>query len=235
MFKNILFSLLMASSFVANADIVHSNWVSDGDKKANLDTTTGLEWLKLSNTRGLSYNEFTANPDLFPGWRLPTSDEVSHYVRETFFASGAINDNYFDTHEMEDGFIYISKGNYKGRADSLVPDYLGQTFISSSYNISYGLYYDEASDQILRSGAQSGRDSFEALYLYDGNPNASFSKDGTNSALGFFLVSDGGATFSSNNDPYFKEIQAKDVPTPLAFSLLAFVSMLLFGRKNKLR
>lgn len=35
------------------------------------------------------------------------------------------------------------------------------------------------------------------------------------------------------NDPYFKEIQAKDVPTPLAFSLLAFVSMLLFGIKNK--
>ena len=70
---------LVALSFASHAELVSTDWKTAGDELATLDTETGIEWMDLSETDGLSINtvlSMTSAGGKFEGWRLPTEDEV---------------------------------------------------------------------------------------------------------------------------------------------------------------
>lgn len=59
-FLSVAFIALSLSSSFAHASFVHTDWKSTGDKKTTLDTSTGIEWLKLTETAGRSINDIKA-------------------------------------------------------------------------------------------------------------------------------------------------------------------------------
>lgn len=64
-------------SLGANAALVSTDWKTAGDGKATLDTQTGIEWLDLSVTDGLTIGQVKSLlPTTYAGWRLPTPEEV---------------------------------------------------------------------------------------------------------------------------------------------------------------
>lgn len=87
--KKVLLAMSIAVSalaFNANAAFVATDWQVAGDKKATLDTTTGIEWLDLTLTDGKSYSEVSALlSTTLAGWRFPTQAEV-HQMMSSFFS-----------------------------------------------------------------------------------------------------------------------------------------------------
>lgn len=65
----------------ASAEFIHSDVYVAGDSKAVLDTDTGLEWMKLSETKGTTINSHMNRDD---GWRLATQVEVAQYIYNLF-------------------------------------------------------------------------------------------------------------------------------------------------------
>lgn len=65
---------------------VETDWVSERDTRSTLDSSTGIEWLDLNETKGLSINAVMArlSGDL-KGWRLPTATEVDQML-SNFYA-----------------------------------------------------------------------------------------------------------------------------------------------------
>jgi hypothetical protein len=65
--------------FSAHAQFSNSNGVIT-------DATTGMKWLDLSHTYGLSFNNVSANLDSqFAGYRFATLDEVKQLFRDAYF------------------------------------------------------------------------------------------------------------------------------------------------------
>ncbi len=70
--------LAIASSTVSAA-LVSVDWMNPGDKLITRDTSTGLDWLKLTETNDLSYNYVSSQlgpGGAFAGMRYATSQEV---------------------------------------------------------------------------------------------------------------------------------------------------------------
>lgn len=56
---------------------VEADAFTSGDKKAVLDTATGIEWLDFDVNNAVSFNEVLASLNTtYQGWRLPTETEV---------------------------------------------------------------------------------------------------------------------------------------------------------------
>lgn len=73
--KIVLFAVMCLGAYahVAEASFIKTDWQVAGDRKAVLDSTTGIEWLNLTQTNGLSVNQVISQLDTtFKGWRLPT-------------------------------------------------------------------------------------------------------------------------------------------------------------------
>ena len=81
-FKKIaLASVFALSSIGANAELVSADWKNVGDGLSTVDTLTGIEWMDLSETSNMSFNEVEALfSSEFNGWRLPTQNEVSQLL-----------------------------------------------------------------------------------------------------------------------------------------------------------
>ncbi len=78
--RRLLFALALgAVSTGAGAALVSTDWQAAGDNLITEDTATGLQWLDLSETYGLSYefvsSQFGAGGQ-FEGFRYATQDEV---------------------------------------------------------------------------------------------------------------------------------------------------------------
>ena len=72
-------SVIFASTVTARAVITEKDLFSPGDKLLTLDSTTGLEWLDVYETRGLSYNDVAISDIggfISLGFRHATIDEV---------------------------------------------------------------------------------------------------------------------------------------------------------------
>jgi hypothetical protein len=85
-------ALIAAASMasVAKAQLTNSDWLTLGDNQILNDGSTGLQWLGLDETAGLSYN-FVASQlgtgDEFAGFRFATESQV-----DTLFADAGIPD-----------------------------------------------------------------------------------------------------------------------------------------------
>lgn len=236
MFKRaILSAFILAAGLIstqANASFEYTDWKTVGDKKAFLDGSTGQEWLRLSQTGNKSISDvlnqlFTT----YAGWRLPTNTEVTKFVTNIY---GGLN---LQFHEV------TARSNYYAM-------YLGANRFASWMGNGYktavthgGLYYDE--DGKIRvfgaymneGGAYTITMGLESSYLYNVNSRAG-------GYFGVFLVSDGGTTLSSINNPMLNinnpnapvnqvpEAPA-DVPVHAGFGLLGLLLMAFGLRRRK--
>ncbi|RKZ67885.1 MAG: hypothetical protein DRQ44_05080 [Gammaproteobacteria bacterium] len=74
-----LFICLAVVSFNTSAALVSTNWKTVGDNLITRDTDSGLEWLDLTETTGLSYNDVSSKfseGEQFAGWSYASITEV---------------------------------------------------------------------------------------------------------------------------------------------------------------
>lgn len=90
---------------VAHAKLLERDLFNHNDNALTFDTSTRLEWLDLTRTLGLSYNQALASvyvADL--GFRFATPDEVLHLWGEANIAPGTSQANYPGVVALE-GFL----------------------------------------------------------------------------------------------------------------------------------
>lgn len=212
--------LLMLFSGSASAGFINTDWKVAGDNRAMLHEETGIEWLKLNETAGMSMSQ-TGNDIAFEGWRLATDMEVEALM-VGFFPAITFNE------------------------ERTIPS----------------VTREEASRWFLAIGASGGGSTARGIGIYnkDGNAYASGAERSTNSARLFddvgpyafgaetggfsasffsvFLVSDGGTTLSSLEDPTLNQNNpnygAAPVPAPATMGLMGIgMLMLLIRRRSK--
>lgn len=70
---------LVFTSFTLSASVVSTDWQAAGDNLITHDTVSGLDWLDLTETNGLSYDFVSrqlVTSGQFDGWRYATNTEV---------------------------------------------------------------------------------------------------------------------------------------------------------------
>lgn len=239
-FKTIILLLGMAS-ISAQADLIHTDWKTVGDKKATLDTSTGIEWMKLENTRGKSINTILADlveGKSFYGWRLPTQDEVTSLFT-SYFGESVLSITSSTTNSS-----LAAKGFDPAKVKAFSAMMGGGYFGSAGYWYSGGYF--------KRDDGQQGQGGF---VMYNNiavsssgwyfNPETKIVPTSGNNFYGVYLVNDGGVTLSSINDPQLNinnpnapvnnqpepegggtEPVPTPVNTPLMFASLSFLWLL---------
>lgn len=192
---------LSSFAFDAYAALEHANWKTEGDKAITVDTSTGLEWLKLSKTAGLSMNAVMAqlgNGGSYKGWRLPTDSEVESLMKSIFPALAFNEDattyggsgyrNYTATWREWMGLVRYTSSGPSGN--------------SNKYYYSYGLYLGDNGTPEMSGTYYRVKDSFgtRTYYsnIYDDLSDVSFTMDFSSINYGVFLVADGGMTLDPN-------------------------------------
>lgn len=214
----------------AQAALVNTDWKTAGDSKATLDTETGIEWLKLDNTKGYTFSKWFSGQYTveLAGWRLPTVAEIQKVIQDYFPGMTPTAQNAYDASRATAWFnafgITDPAGARSGAMGYALSDNGWQIYqFGQAWN--YGTFWN---------GIYWNDVSSESLY------------NSTSIYTGMYLVSDGGTTLSSINDPMqnVKNPNApinnmpdptpdpSDVPAPL---LGAFAAMLLLfcGRKKR--
>ena len=219
-FKNLLFAAaLLLGTSSAHAGYVYTDWKTEGDQLAVLHEETGIEWLRFSNTINMSVNQVKNDPT-FVGWRLPTAEEV-----DVYFSS------FFETHSHLSG---VNKGNssiingYSGQAQNWA-DTNGKSTTSPIRSYGFG-YTDNGTVAFYGLSYASGKTNFR--YAVEG-----YTEDTASPYFGIFLVSDGGTTLSSINDPTLNannpNAPVNTVSTPFTLGALLMVMGGIAGRRRK--
>ncbi|APD92285.1 hypothetical protein BM525_20705 (plasmid) [Alteromonas mediterranea] len=189
---------------------------NEGDELAVLHYNTGLEWLNVRETWGMSMEGVTnALQGDLQGWRLPTSEEVDTLISSFFFGWNYSSTTYTT---IRDHWSYHPVDEF-GRM-------FGNGGTSKTYTT--GKYYDENGVIRIAGGYVNG-----SKYSLIFGPNASYSYADTDTRYGVFLVSDGGVTMDSINDPSLNINNANapvnSVSAPMA-AVTGLFTVGLFGR-----
>lgn len=229
---SIIFAAGMLFSGASHAAFSVTDWKNTGDAKATLDSETGLEWLDVSYTNGWTVqsalNAIQPGGTLY-GWRLPTKSEVTTLMNHWFGQSWT---NF--------GIVY-----YSGWPASVMDFY--HTFgITRMYGAtsngqwwSGGVYLDGST--VLGAGAYH-RDSWGSHNAQAWvNDVTSYNVNSYIDGGGVFLVSDGGTTLSSINNPSLNANNpnspvnnqpATDVPAPWGTAMFATLLAVAIRRKR---
>lgn len=214
-------TLLIASLFVgtAQAALISSDWQATGDNKATLDTQTGIEWLKLDNTKGYTFEKFKAGFYVeLAGWRLPTLTEVQQLISLNFPGMASATQNAYDATRAANWFnamgVTDPAGNRSGSMGYVLADNGWQVYqVGQAWN--FGSFWNAVPWNEI-SSAQL----YSSTSIYSG----------------LFMVSDGGLTVSSIDDPA-RNINNANAPinnmppapapvsTPLVFSALGLLAL----------
>lgn len=214
----------------AGAMLVEMDYQHRGDGMITHDSSTGMDWLDLSMTSGMSYNAVQAELGAgghFSGFRYATHEEVGHLM----FNSAGITD--------------VNKGYTPKNANSIafLQDFIGITdpsLASTGYSVSSGITgtmnsrgellgaYMEVNYRTAPSYVPEGY----ASYCFDGDACSGRSPDFTGDSFGYagsasFLVRNGGFVDGTNKTP-------AQVPLPATVWLLlsGLLGMGFFGRKS---
>ena len=218
------YKLLIAAMFLASGAVNAETFISNsgdefmatdvavaGDAKATLHRATGIEWLDLTETRNYSINQIESllasdTPNAFTGWRFALNSEVETMMAAFF--SGYAHDGTQSTvreHEATNPMYDFA-------------DLFGDG--SRSVNYTLGKYIDE-NDSVALAGSYVNSSVYSILYGTEYRA-AGYSRSST--PYGVFLVSDGGVTLSSINDP---TLNARNPNSPSATNVsVGGVSML---------
>jgi uncharacterized protein (TIGR03382 family) len=212
-FKKTIAATVMAFlSISANAELMTTDWKVLGDSKSALDTQTGLEWVNLSETLGLAYDNINAElATNYIGWRLPTEAEaVQLFVGNL---SGAANGAGNAAVNAQDSADFRDKMGSRGDG------YFGA--------------FSESDGGVLRLYQLGVSNAWTNYYHYDQYRTG-------HASLGILLVSDGGITLSSINNPGINVIgfsgdatAPADVSISFALGGLAMLGLGIRRRKQK--
>ncbi|APD91959.1 hypothetical protein BM525_18935 (plasmid) [Alteromonas mediterranea] len=215
--KRLLTGALLTLSFASHAELVSTDWKTEGDALATLDTETGIEWLDLSETDELSIDtviSMTSAGGEFEGWRLPTQSEVTALL-QTLFPAGISTGKQTSTAKY-------------GESVSAFYELFGYTATDTPR--AYGLYQRDDTGAVRMAGA-SGSDTVFANYSH-----SVYSTTLSHTYYGVWLVSDGGDTLSSINDPSLNIMNANSpYNVPLAGSGALALLALGAGVRKKSR
>lgn len=243
MFKSVILSaFILAAGLVsaqANAALMQTDWKLAGDGLSSIDTESGIEWIDITLTRSYSIN--TILPELaaggkFYGWRLPTEAEVKSLVTNAFGNHVLDIPTLMDGHLTDIGFTISDVQHFT------------RTIGGGAYG-TVGYLYGGA--YFKRDDGKQGVSGFivhnkTGTYGRYSNPStATTSNIVPSSYHGVYLVSDGGLTLSSKNNPTLNiknpnspinqnpEVSA-DVPVHAGFGVLGLLLM-LFGLRRQVK
>jgi hypothetical protein len=198
----------------AHAGFVHTDWKAEGDNAATLHEDTGIEWLKLTNTFMMSIEQVSSNAE-FDGWRLPTPTEVNTLMNSILGLDFVVG---------EKTYRAPTSGNKQAWAGPAWNPLLGAIRDGNYY--STGAHLD-GNDELTSTGVvyQSSFGNSTIIHDYEPYPDGK-----ERHYRGVFLVSDGGTTLSSRQNP---NINANNANSPVANvsapALLGLMSLGLFG------
>lgn len=251
----------MLVPFTSQAGFIELDWKTEGDSLGFVQESTGIEWLSLTVTSGMSINEVLSETEeggLYEGWRIASSSDVNTLMDEVFPT--------YDINNDADG-KYIRATEYSG-GDYWPYDEIRLSFsnlfdwtsavdkanFTYTYYKSYGLYMNDyeglaqTSDFLLAGTnfyrAKSGNSTryhkyFASIYEDYEASGSVYTSDFKSDDTGVFLISDGGLTISSIADPSLNanNIKAPTVNVSAPVGLSAFGAALfgiaVFRRKNK--
>jgi hypothetical protein len=230
--KVIFFIAAAALSLPVSAGFVDTDVSVVGDKKATLHEETGLEWLKLDNTVGMSIDDVSSAIQaggILSGWRFALETEVSFMV-DTLLGNVPFNgrqnvmlSNAF-TNDSENFIFKMGLSNYLTFGGGVDRAY------------SKGAYLNDAGERIMSGTVRERRYAkMTTMYFYDGLENASYNTSYSDSTTGVFLVSDGGLTLSSRNDPSLNINNSNapiNVSVPLSMAGFGLLSLFCLRRKK---
>lgn len=204
-FKIVLFTLLFSLSHVAHANLVNWDAFSSGDGLAVKDQSTGLIWLDLSQSAGLSYIDAGTK---FEGWGYAGYEVVEALLNK---ALPSIVTN------VSQNFQQRCPNTTKCFSEALEWQTLfGSTIGARSYQThSFGLYQDQ--NRVLRMGGSYLNGSGSAN-LYGTEFNVDYTTRYTNSTDSLF------STFLIKNSNMAKNAVGVDEPS----SLILFSLLILF-------
>lgn len=209
----VIFTLMSISSHAA---LISTDWKTTNDKLATLDTETGIEWLDLTQTIGKSISTVQSQLDtLYVGWRLPTYDEMKTLAGVLFPVTKNNPDAYY-------GWTGIQRSEY---------DTHRVLFGSTGPTNVYGLYQKNGFTNLLGS-----HDSAVMFFNFQRQTGLTYSS----ATEAVYLVSDGGTTMSSINNPQLNinnpnapvNQVAADVSAPLALGVMGLL-LLISGSRRK--
>ena len=206
--KKTIIALSLLLSGASHAAIVQGDYLSPGDNKVFLDTKTGLEWLNINETANTSISNMLVELEngKFSGFRVATESEIRD-VWTYFFNTETSKLNPSGLQDYYDAFSYVLRGSAE-----------------TGIKFSYGLVEKENGEGVALYGNRS--DGRQSYYDYQGQL---YNIDSEHAVYGVYLVSEGRATYSSLNDPYFNAIQ--NVPAPFFIGSIGL--MALFASRKK--
>lgn len=228
-------AILATTAFSSQADIVRSDWKAIGDGRAFTDETTGIEWLKLTETKGRSIDYILNNSHLYEGFRVANQSEVA-----TLF------DNLYPQINVDNSFYVndattVSFASTTSLAGSTTLGYvnlMGKT----SYNTiaSHTLGYSAGIDGEVKYSALNYKKSGVRATITSDAANTNIYPDSTPSWIGVFMIAAEGSTYSLRPRPVTgvedtwvnPNVASSDVSAPMtAMTLLIAGGMFLRRRK----
>lgn len=208
--KIVLASILALSSVSSNAEFIKGDWKNAGDNLSVVDSESGIEWLNLNQTIGMSIGTAQGLLDTtFAGWRLPSQDEVATMMTN-------ISGFDFSGEAYKTWYGHTSLYENVAREMTLA---LGATKISSEKTFSAGLSLSNDGSSALKNEALYDHVSttYGQLNINRNPIPVSYAS----SYMGVYLVSDGGTTLSSLADPSINANNPNSsVPLPATLGLL---------------
>lgn len=231
----VLFTTLLSGA--AHADFVNIDWKEAGDQRAVVDTETGIEWLKLTETLGQTISDAvaeTATGGAFEGWRLATRYEVAEMIENIGLIT---QEEMFEADPYYGRIIKTTFEEYSYATEVLDSNYFKWTSAfgayqqtgNSLYSVSYGLYHGATQYQKYEAGYNYSYSapiaSRDGERRHRGQAYHGWPTQGRGSYdAGVFLVNDGGVTLSSIQDP---SINANNPNAPTSVSVGGGVSALV--------
>jgi hypothetical protein len=191
-------SLAMMGS--ASAEYMSLDWQEEGDELAFLDVDAGLEWLKLTETAGLSLNDVQAElgvGGIYEGWRLATVDEVESITEDLtgYAESGSVR---YETIYSKTAHVITDFVNLFGWVDI---DVSGTSWYTEYDYKSYGLYLDDGVVNMAGvrhlADPKSTTTTHYSSYAYNNYEYEGYSEDYSGVTYAVYLVGDGGATLTT--------------------------------------
>lgn len=199
-------------SFSSHAALMEGDLYENGDGLTTIDTNTGIEWMDLTQTKGMSANEVLADPR-FSGWRFPSAEEytaliqsylpdIDHDNRLTYYNQKAWPNKNVEIAQIKEMLSFFI-GNERDA------DYLGL----------YGMYISGNGKVALSGGLLTSRNQ------YGVHRNAQF----------YGLNYGGGGDFDYKNGAYSMYlVKGGDVNAPLVGTIGA-LSLAAFGFRFRQR